>query len=185
MAPSRPAPGSPAAGTAAVRLPVRDATVTLDGVAESKGRRPWPSPSTTTTCSSSAPARVARRRRSARPSWASGSRVVERRHMVGGVCVNTGTIPSKTLREAVLYLTGLSMRELYGAVVPGEARDHRSGPVGPHAARHRPGDRGRPDAAVPQPRRPAHRHRPLRRSRTRVEVARRRRRTAWSPRSRS
>jgi NAD(P) transhydrogenase len=40
--------------------------------------------------------------------------VVERRHMVGGVCVNTGTIPSKTLREAVLYLTGLNMRELYG-----------------------------------------------------------------------
>ncbi|MGH9248192.1 MAG: FAD-dependent oxidoreductase, partial [Acidimicrobiales bacterium] len=40
--------------------------------------------------------------------------VVERRHMVGGVSVNTGTIPSKTLREAVLYLTGLSMRELYG-----------------------------------------------------------------------
>ena len=41
--------------------------------------------------------------------------VVERRHMVGGVCVNTGTIPSKTLREAVIYLTGMSMRELYGA----------------------------------------------------------------------
>jgi NAD(P) transhydrogenase len=40
--------------------------------------------------------------------------VVERRHMVGGVCVNTGTIPSKTLREAVLHLTGLSMREVYG-----------------------------------------------------------------------
>jgi NAD(P) transhydrogenase len=40
--------------------------------------------------------------------------MVEREHMVGGVCVNTGTIPSKTLREAVLYLTGLSMRELYG-----------------------------------------------------------------------
>ena len=34
--------------------------------------------------------------------------------MVGGVCINTGTIPSKTLREAVLYLTGLNMRELYG-----------------------------------------------------------------------
>ena len=31
--------------------------------------------------------------------------------MVGGVCINTGTIPSKTLREAVLYLTGLSQRE--------------------------------------------------------------------------
>ncbi len=42
------------------------------------------------------------------------SAVVERRHMVGGVCINTGTIPSKTLREAVMYLTGLNMRELYG-----------------------------------------------------------------------
>ena len=40
--------------------------------------------------------------------------VIERRDMVGGVCINTGTIPSKTLREAVLYLTGLNMRELYG-----------------------------------------------------------------------
>ncbi len=41
--------------------------------------------------------------------------VVERGRMIGGVCVNTGTIPSKTLREAVLYLTGMSQRELYGA----------------------------------------------------------------------
>ncbi|MFF5208152.1 Si-specific NAD(P)(+) transhydrogenase [Streptosporangium sp. NPDC000396] len=41
--------------------------------------------------------------------------VVEKRHMIGGVCINTGTIPSKTLREAVLYLTGLNQRELYGA----------------------------------------------------------------------
>jgi NAD(P) transhydrogenase len=40
--------------------------------------------------------------------------IVERRHMVGGVCINTGTIPSKTLREAVLYLTGMNMREVYG-----------------------------------------------------------------------
>src|SRR3954454_18084572 len=40
--------------------------------------------------------------------------VVERRDMIGGVCINTGTIPSKTLREAVLYLTGLSQREMYG-----------------------------------------------------------------------
>lgn len=39
--------------------------------------------------------------------------VVERREL-GGVCLNTGTIPSKTLREAVLYLTGLNQRELYG-----------------------------------------------------------------------
>jgi len=41
--------------------------------------------------------------------------IVERGRMLGGVCVNTGTIPSKTLREAVLYLTGMSQRELYGA----------------------------------------------------------------------
>ncbi|MCA2189604.1 FAD-dependent oxidoreductase [Nonomuraea cavernae] len=40
--------------------------------------------------------------------------VVERRNMIGGVCINTGTIPSKTLREAVLYLTGLNQREMYG-----------------------------------------------------------------------
>jgi NAD(P) transhydrogenase len=40
--------------------------------------------------------------------------VVERRDMLGGVCINTGTIPSKTLREAVVYLTGLNQREMYG-----------------------------------------------------------------------
>jgi NAD(P) transhydrogenase len=31
--------------------------------------------------------------------------VVEKRHDLGGVCVDTGTIPSKTLREAVLYFS--------------------------------------------------------------------------------
>jgi NAD(P) transhydrogenase len=40
--------------------------------------------------------------------------VIDRRSMIGGVCINTGTIPSKTLREAVLYLTGLSQRDMYG-----------------------------------------------------------------------
>jgi NAD(P) transhydrogenase len=40
--------------------------------------------------------------------------VVVERSQVGGVSVNQGTIPSKTLREAVLYLTGLSQRALYG-----------------------------------------------------------------------
>jgi NAD(P) transhydrogenase len=40
--------------------------------------------------------------------------VVERPDMLGGVCLNTGTIPSKTLRDAVLYLTGLDQREMYG-----------------------------------------------------------------------
>jgi NAD(P) transhydrogenase len=40
--------------------------------------------------------------------------VVERPEMIGGVCVQTGTIPSKTLREAILYLTGIDQREIYG-----------------------------------------------------------------------
>jgi len=40
--------------------------------------------------------------------------VVERAESVGGVCVNTGTIPSKTIREAILYLTGLDQRGIYG-----------------------------------------------------------------------
>jgi NAD(P) transhydrogenase len=39
--------------------------------------------------------------------------VVER-HQVGGTSVNWGTIPSKTLREAIVYLTGLSQRAIYG-----------------------------------------------------------------------
>ncbi|MEO8585278.1 MAG: Si-specific NAD(P)(+) transhydrogenase [Acidobacteriota bacterium] len=41
--------------------------------------------------------------------------ICEKREMVGGVCVNTGTIPSKTFREAVLYLSGIAQRVNYGA----------------------------------------------------------------------
>src|SRR5215469_4391544 len=41
--------------------------------------------------------------------------LVERKTVIGGVCINTGTIPSKTLREAVLYLSGYRLRDLYGA----------------------------------------------------------------------
>ncbi|MEV7869415.1 FAD-dependent oxidoreductase, partial [Streptomyces sp. NPDC088124] len=40
--------------------------------------------------------------------------VVDRPHMIGGVSLHTGTVPSKTLREAVLYLSGLTQRDLYG-----------------------------------------------------------------------
>ena len=40
--------------------------------------------------------------------------IVERKAVVGGLCINTGTIPSKTLREAVLYLSGYRERALYG-----------------------------------------------------------------------
>ena len=41
--------------------------------------------------------------------------IIERKEVVGGVCTNTGTIPSKSLREAVLYLSGFRQRTLYGA----------------------------------------------------------------------
>src|ERR1700759_4674782 len=40
--------------------------------------------------------------------------VVERMRSVGGVCINTGTIPSKTMREAVLHLSGYNYRSIYG-----------------------------------------------------------------------
>lgn len=41
--------------------------------------------------------------------------VLEKKMVLGGVCINTGTIPSKTLREAVLYLSGYRQRGLYGS----------------------------------------------------------------------
>ena len=40
--------------------------------------------------------------------------VVEQRTAIGGQCLHVGTIPSKTLREAVLYLTGWRQRGFYG-----------------------------------------------------------------------
>jgi NAD(P) transhydrogenase len=45
-----------------------------------------------------------------------GKRVVaiEGAEHVGGSCINTGTVPSKTLRESALYFSGLKQRGLYG-----------------------------------------------------------------------
>jgi NAD(P) transhydrogenase len=40
--------------------------------------------------------------------------VIDRKEMVGGACLHTGTIPSKTLREAILYLSGFRERTFYG-----------------------------------------------------------------------
>jgi NAD(P) transhydrogenase len=42
--------------------------------------------------------------------------IIESRGVIGGVCVHTGTLPSKTLRETVLYLAGLKQRSVYGVV---------------------------------------------------------------------
>ena len=40
--------------------------------------------------------------------------LVEKREVVGGACINTGTIPSKTIREAVLHLSGYYYQNVYG-----------------------------------------------------------------------
>ena len=45
-----------------------------------------------------------------------GKRValIEKREVIGGACINTGTIPSKTMREAVLHLSGYLYQNIYG-----------------------------------------------------------------------
>src|SRR5208337_4923187 len=40
--------------------------------------------------------------------------LVEKREVLGGVCVNTGTIPSKTMREAVIHFSGHNYQGIYG-----------------------------------------------------------------------
>ena len=40
--------------------------------------------------------------------------LVEKHSLLGGALINTGTIPSKTLRETALYFSGLDQRGLYG-----------------------------------------------------------------------
>lgn len=41
--------------------------------------------------------------------------VIDRKGMLGGVSLHAGTIPSKTLREAVMYMTGFRQRAFYGS----------------------------------------------------------------------
>lgn len=45
-----------------------------------------------------------------------GKRValIEKTEVVGGACINTGTIPSKTMREAVLHFSGYNYKNIYG-----------------------------------------------------------------------
>jgi NAD(P) transhydrogenase len=46
----------------------------------------------------------------------SGKKValIEKREVLGGVCINTGTIPSKTMREAVIHFSGFHYQAIYG-----------------------------------------------------------------------
>ena len=58
-----------------------------------------------------APARPARRAQAA--YYGKRVVIVERASNVGGAAINTGTVPSKTLRETALYFSGLRQRGLY------------------------------------------------------------------------
>jgi len=40
--------------------------------------------------------------------------VVEKKEVIGGACINTGTIPSKSMREAVMHLSGYQYQGIYG-----------------------------------------------------------------------
>ncbi|HWE49312.1 MAG TPA: Si-specific NAD(P)(+) transhydrogenase [Bryobacteraceae bacterium] len=46
--------------------------------------------------------------------WGKQVALVEKREVIGGVCINTGTIPSKTMREAVMHLSGICYQNVYG-----------------------------------------------------------------------
>ena len=65
-------------------------------------------------CSSSVPARPASVRPSKGPSPANASHWLKGAKLVGGTCINSGTIPSKTMREAVLHLSGFEYQGIYG-----------------------------------------------------------------------
>ena len=69
-----------------------------------------------------------------------GKRValIDRREVVGGRCLHTGTIPSKTLRHAIIYLSGYFERRIYGSDYRVKAGDHRRGPDLPLQRHHPP-----------------------------------------------
>src|SRR6185312_7202362 len=51
---------------------------------------------------------------SAAAAFGKRAAIVERSPLVGGASANTGTLPSKTLRETALAISGLKARDLYG-----------------------------------------------------------------------
>jgi NAD(P) transhydrogenase len=40
--------------------------------------------------------------------------IIEKKEVIGGTCINTGTIPSKSMREAVMHLSGYQYQGIYG-----------------------------------------------------------------------
>ena len=62
--------------------------------------------------------------------------IIERKEVVGGVCTNTGTIPSKSLREAVLYLAGVPPTHHIWSQLSPERNDHDRRPRLSHQPHH-------------------------------------------------
>ena len=54
--------------------------------------------------------------------------IVDRTIMMGGVCVHTGTIPSKSIREAIFQLTGIAVKTVLRQQLPRKRRCFGSGP---------------------------------------------------------
>ena len=87
--------------------------------------------------------------------------IVERKKVAGGICINTGTIPSKSLREAVLFLSGFRQRNLYGASYRVKERHHLRGPCRALRSRGEGGAGGHPAPTASEPRGFHRRHRKL------------------------
>ena len=84
--------------------------------------------------------------------------IVEQQRTVGGVCINSGTIPSKTLREAVLFLTGMTQRSMYGDSYRVKDDVTIVGSLLAHAGRDPARGRRRPRPALAKPRPHPDRH---------------------------
>ncbi len=91
--------------------------------------------------------------RSRPPSWASACWWSRSGRRVGGVSVHTGTIPSKTLRETVLNLSGWRERGFYGRAYRVKQDIAGEGPA--HAPAHDARPRGRGAGAPVRPQRRA------------------------------
>ena len=50
--------------------------------------------------------------------------IIERKKVAGGICINSGTIPSKSLREAVLFLVRLPPAQSLRRQLPGQKRHY-------------------------------------------------------------
>ena len=79
--------------------------------------------------------------------------LVEKEPVLGGAAANTGTLPSKTLRETALFLSGFRNRDLDGLELQPRAPGHRPRLHGARAGRQRARARPDPDEPRPAPRR--------------------------------